>query len=76
LIDDLLRRSAQLTPTLHKAMRDRLILALGLACALRRTELVVLQVAGVQEGARATIRTFKTKQQTFTPVSTILPVVR
>lgn len=47
-------------------MRDRAILALGLASALRRSELVALQLADVQlvkEGARITIRSSKTDQE-------------
>lgn len=48
-----------------KAVRDRAILALGLASALRRSELVALQLADVRlvkEGARMTIRSSKTDQ--------------
>ena len=49
-----------------KAVRDRAILALGLASALRRSELVALQLADVQlveQGARITIRHSKTDQE-------------
>ena len=49
-----------------KAVRDRAILALGLASALRRSELVALQLADVRfvkEGARMTIRSSKTDQE-------------
>ena len=49
-----------------KAVRDRAILALGLASALRRSELVALQLADVQlveKGARITIRHSKTDQE-------------
>ena len=49
-----------------KAVRDRAVLALGLASALRRSELVALQLADVQlvkEGARITVRHSKTDQE-------------
>ena len=48
-----------------QAVRDRAILALGLASALRRSELVALQLADVRlvkEGAWLTIRSSKTDQ--------------
>ena len=68
-----------------KAVRDRAILALGLASALRRSELVALQLADVQlvkEGARITIRSSKTDQEGEGQViaiphgATILPIAR
>ncbi len=68
-----------------KAVRDRAILALGLASALRRSELVALQLADVQlvkQGARITIRHSKTDQEGEGQViaipngTTILPVAR
>ena len=68
-----------------KAMRDRAVLALGLASALRRSELVALQLADVQlvkEGARITIRHSKTDQEGEGQViavpngQTILPIAR
>lgn len=68
-----------------KAVRDRAILALGLASALRRSELVALHLADVQlvkEGARITIRHSKTDQEGEGQViaipngQTILPVAR
>lgn len=49
-----------------RAIRDRAILALGLAAALRRSELVALQVADiaeVNEGIKLTIRHSKTDQE-------------
>ena len=49
-----------------RAIRDRAILALGLAAALRRSELVALQLADLQfvrEGAKVTIRHSKTDQE-------------
>lgn len=49
-----------------RAIRDRAILALGLAAALRRSELVALQLADcelVREGLRLTIRHSKTDQE-------------
>ena len=66
-------------------MRDRAILALGLALALRRSELVALQLADVQlvkEGARITIRSSKTDQEGEGQViaipngQTIFPIAR
>ena len=68
-----------------KAVRDRAVLALGLASALRRSELVALQLADVQlvkEGARLTIRHSKTDQDgegqaiAIPHGQTILPVAR
>ena len=68
-----------------KAVRDRAVLALGLASALRRAELVALQladVAFVKEGARLTIRSSKTDQEGEGQViaiphgETILPIAR
>jgi site-specific recombinase XerD len=68
-----------------KALRDRAILALGLASALRRSELVALQLADVslaKEGARITIRNSKTDQEGEGQViaipngQTILPIAR
>ena len=50
----------------RKAVRDLAILVLGLVSALRRSELVALQLADVQlvkEGARITIRSSKTDQE-------------
>lgn len=49
-----------------RAIRDRAILAIGLAAALRRSELVGLQLADlelVREGLKLTIRHSKTDQQ-------------
>ena len=68
-----------------KAVRDRAVLALGLASALRRSELVALELADValvKEGARITIRHSKTDQEGEGQViavpngQTILPVAR
>ena len=68
-----------------RAVRDRAVLALGLASALRRSELVALQLADVQlvkEGARLTIRHSKTDQDGEGQViavpngQTILPIAR
>lgn len=47
-----------------RAVRDRAVLALGLAAALRRSELVELQLADlelVKEGLKLTIRHSKTR---------------
>ena len=49
-----------------RAIRDRAILALGLAAALRRSELVGLQLADlelVREGVKLTVRHSKTDQE-------------
>ena len=68
-----------------RAVRDRAILALGLASALRRSELVALRLSDVQlvkQGARITIRHSKTDQEGEGQViaipngQTILPVAR
>ena len=68
-----------------KAVRNRAVLALGLASALRRSELVALQLADValvKEGARITIRSSKTDQDGEGTViaipngQTILPIAR
>ena len=68
-----------------RAMRDRAVLALGLASALRRSELVALQLADlalVKDGARITIRSSKTDQDGEGTViaipngQTILPIAR
>lgn len=49
-----------------RSIRDRAVLALGLAAALRRSELVALQLADleqVSEGLKLTIRHSKTDQE-------------
>lgn len=49
-----------------KAVRDRAMLALGLASALRRSELVALHLSDLKldkEGARITVRSSKTDQE-------------
>ena len=82
---DLMRMIAAVRGIDSKAVRDRAVLALGLASALRRSELVALQLADVQlvkEGARITIRSSKTDQEGEGQViaiphgTTILPVAR
>ena len=82
---DLLRMIAAVRGIGSKAVRDRAVLALGLASALRRSELVALQLADVQlvkQGARITIRHSKTDQEGEGQViaipngQTILPVAR
>lgn len=63
---DLMKMIAAVRGIGSKAVRDRAILALGLASALRRSELVALQLADVQlvkQGARITIRSSKTDQE-------------
>ena len=55
-----------LTPGTLKGKRDRALLALGMAGAFRRSELVALQVADLErvpEGLRVTIRKSKTDQE-------------
>ena len=82
---DLVRMIAAVRGIGSKAVRDRSILALGLASALRRSELVALQLADVtlvEEGARITIRSSKTDQEgegqtiAIPNGQTILPVAR
>lgn len=82
---DLMKMIAAVRGIGSKAVRDRAILALGLASALRRSELVALQLADVQlvkRGARITIRSSKTDQEGEGQViaipngQTILPVAR
>lgn len=82
---DLMKMIAAVRGIGSKAVRDRAILALGLASALRRSELVGLQLDDVQlvkEGARITIRHSKTDQEGEGQViavpngQTILPVAR
>ena len=82
---DLVRMIAAVRGIGSKAVRDRAVLALGLASALRRSELVALHLADVQlvkEGARITIRSSKTDQEGEGQViaipngQTILPVAR
>lgn len=82
---DLLTMIAAVRGIGSKAVRDRAILALGLASALRRSELVALHLADVQlvkQGARITIRHSKTDQEGEGQViaiphgTTILPVAR
>ena len=54
------------TPDTLKGKRDRALLALGMAGAFRRSELVALQVADLErvpEGLRVTIRRSKTDQE-------------
>ena len=68
-----------------KAVRDRAVMALGLASALRRSELVALQLSDLalgDKGARITIRSSKTDQEGEGQViaipngKVILPVAR
>lgn len=63
--DDLARMVAAAAGQGTRAIRDRAVLSLGLAAALRRSELVALQLADlelVREGLRLTIRHSKTDQ--------------
>ena len=82
---DLMKMIAAVRGIGSKAVRDRAVLALGLASALRRSELVALHLADVQlvkEGARITIRSSKTDQEGAGQViavpngHSILPVAR
>jgi integrase len=80
---DMVRMIAAVRGISSKAVRDRAVLAL--ASALRRSELVALQLADVQlvkEGARITIRSSKTDQEgegqgiAVPNGQTILPIAR
>ena len=82
---DLMKMIAAVRGIGSKAVRNRAILALGLASALRRSELVALHMADVQlvkEGAPITIRLSKTDQEGEGQViatangQTIVPVAR
>ncbi len=62
----LARVLAALTGEDLRAVRDRAVLTFGMACCLRRSELVVLTVADLERvpgGLRVTIRHFKTDQE-------------
>ena len=82
---DLMKMIAAVRGIGSKAVRDRAVLALGLASALRRSELVALHLADVQlvkQGARITIRSSKTDQEGQGQViaipngQTIFPIAR
>jgi site-specific recombinase XerD len=65
LAADLARMIAAAEGSSPRAIRDRAVMALGLAAALRRSELVALQLADlelVREGLKLTIRHSKTDQ--------------
>lgn len=66
LAADLARMIAAADGQGSRAIRDRAVMALGLAAALRRSELVALQLADlelVREGLKLTIRHSKTDQE-------------
>lgn len=66
LAGDLARMIAAAEGQSPRAIRDRAVMALGLAAALRRSELVALQLADlelVREGLKLTIRHSKTDQE-------------
>lgn len=66
LAADLARMIAAAEGSSPRAIRDRAVMALGLAAALRRSELVALQLADlelVREGLKLTIRHSKTDQE-------------
>lgn len=66
LADDLARMIAAADGPGPRAVRDRAILALGLSAALRRSELVELQLSDIElvrEGFKLTIRRSKTDQE-------------
>jgi integrase len=66
LTADLIRRMLDGCGTDLKSVRDRALLALGFAAALRRSELVALRVEDVtfvEDGLRLTIRRSKTDQE-------------
>ena len=82
---DLVRMVEAVRGVGSKAVRDRAVLALGLASALRRSELVALHLSDlalVKDGARITIRSSKTDQDGEGAViaipngQTILPIAR
>ncbi len=57
---------AALTGEDLRAVRDRAVLVFGMACCLRRSELVALEVADLErvpEGLRVTVRRSKTDQE-------------
>lgn len=63
---ELLGRMLDHVPDTLTGKRDRALLLLGFACALRRSELVALQAADLErssEGLRVTIRRSKTDQE-------------
>lgn len=66
LATDLTRMIAAVEGQGSRAIRDRAVMTLGLAAALRRSELVALQLADlelVREGLKLTIRHSKTDQE-------------
>lgn len=63
---NLLGQMLEHVPDTLTGRRDRALLSLGFACALRRSELVALQVADLEvsgDGLRVTIRRSKTDQE-------------
>jgi integrase len=66
VLADTARAMAQAAPAGLKGLRDRALLLLGFAGAFRRSELVALDVADIEEtedGFKVTIRRSKTDQE-------------
>ena len=83
--DDLVQMIEAVLGIGSRAVRDRAVLAFGLASALRRSEVVALQLSDLalaKEGARITIRSSKTDQDGVGQViaipngKSILPIAR
>ena len=63
---EMVRAMALVAPDSLKGLRDRALILLGLAGAFRRSEVVALDIADIEEtdaGLRATIRRSKTDQE-------------
>src|SRR5215470_12625119 len=75
-VAEIMRDMAHAAPTGIKGMRDRALLLLGFGGAFRRSELVALDVADLEEtedGLRVTIRRSKTDQE---GIGTTIAIVR
>src|SRR5215468_4847899 len=75
-VAEIMRDMARTVPAGLKGMRDRALLLLGFGGAFRRSELVALDVADLQEaedGLRVTIRRSKTDQE---GIGTTIAIVR
>ncbi len=75
-VAEIMRDMAHAAPTSIKGLRDRALLLLGFGGAFRRSELVALDVADLEEteaGLRVTIRRSKTDQE---GIGTTIAVVR
>jgi len=75
-VAEIMRDMAHAAPTSIKGLRDRALLLLGFGGAFRRSELVALDVADLEEtedGLRVTIRRSKTDQE---GIGTTIAIVR